>query len=92
MVYAQTRIVPRKWDTQYSLELCYTNRSPNPGQKTRPSIYKETRPSIYKETKPSIYKKKRTYLKNWKPGKETCGNGNYSKIRNHEDYNSVKII
>ena len=37
MVFAQTRIHPREWDTQISLGFWDTNRSPNPGQKTRPS-------------------------------------------------------
>ena len=37
MVYAQTRICPREWDTQNSLRFWYTNRSPNPDWKNRPS-------------------------------------------------------
>ena len=36
MVYAQTRICSREWDTQNSLIFLDTNRLPNPGQLTRP--------------------------------------------------------
>ena len=36
MVYAQNRIRPREWDVQSSLGFKDTNRSPNPGYKTRP--------------------------------------------------------
>ena len=35
MVYAQTRIYPRKWDSYNTLGLWNTNRSLNPGQKAR---------------------------------------------------------
>ena len=36
MVYTQTRIRPGEWDTQNSQGIWDTNRSPNPGQKSRP--------------------------------------------------------
>ena len=34
ILYAQSRIRPREWDTQNSQGFWNTNRSPNPGQKT----------------------------------------------------------
>ena len=36
MIYAQTSICPREWDTQTPLGFWDTNRSPNLDQKTRP--------------------------------------------------------
>ena len=36
MVYAQPSTCPRKWHTPTPMGLWYTNRSLNPGQKTRP--------------------------------------------------------
>ena len=45
VVYASTRIRPREWDTQTSLEFWDSNGSPNLGQTIRP------RDSQYKKTK-----------------------------------------
>ena len=37
MVYAQTKIRPKEWNTQNSLGFWGPNRSSNPGQKSKPS-------------------------------------------------------
>ena len=48
MVYAQPSTCPRKWHTQTSMGLWYTNGSPNLGQKTRPYNNQQQKKKIWK--------------------------------------------
>ena len=65
MVYAQPSTCPRKWHTQTSMGLWYTNGSPNLGQKTIPYNNQQKKKKICKIVDFAVPADHRIKLKEW---------------------------
>ena len=85
MVYAQTRICPREWDTQTPLVFLHTSKCPNLGQTTKPYDNQQKR----ELAKLGILLSLLTTASNWKKVKRKINiwtlQGNWNTVEHKSD-------